>query len=301
MCLRLLLVSASALLLPDVASAGPEHFEYPRLVSIYGYEDHAMEPFLSADGQWLYFNSRNQPGDETDIHLARRIDDETFQYKGRLEGVNTDALDAAPSIDRFGRFYFVSNRNYDETRNMLWTGTIRDNKVSDVRQVDGDLVRYKPLWMNMDSVISADGNTLYITENHWRLFGGGMDSSDILAARRAPDGRFVHSDELDGIFDRINTDKLEYSPSLTPDELTLYFTRTDPKAVDSGAADAYGIYVATRKTRQEPFGEAKRIMTIQGIVEGPSISPDGCSLFFHQKVGQALRIMRAEKTGCKPK
>ena len=36
-------------------------------VTILGYADHAMEPFLSRDGAILFFNNRNDPPEQTDL------------------------------------------------------------------------------------------------------------------------------------------------------------------------------------------------------------------------------------------
>ena len=139
-----------------------------------------MEPFLSRDGQWLFFNNRNQPGDQTDLHLAKRLSDRRFQYLGPLGGVNSPALEGVPSMDRDGHFYFISPRHYDATRNTMWQGRFVNGRVNRVEQLQGDAPTGRPLWLNIDAEISADGQALYFTENQWRLLGGGIKSSDLL-------------------------------------------------------------------------------------------------------------------------
>src|SRR5262245_8811408 len=71
-------------------SAGPVHSEEStaesslqiyvneRPVSIEGYDGEAMEPFLTRDGRYLFFNSRNDTND-TNLYFARRKDDATFK------------------------------------------------------------------------------------------------------------------------------------------------------------------------------------------------------------------------------
>jgi hypothetical protein len=80
-------------------------FSPPRRVSIRGYSGDAMEPFLSRDGKYLFFNNLNDPHTNTNVYRAERIDDLTFQFKGEIGGVNTSSLEGVPSMDRHSRFY----------------------------------------------------------------------------------------------------------------------------------------------------------------------------------------------------
>ena len=86
-------------------------FDAPNIVTIRGYHDDVMEPFLSRDGAILFFNNLNEPSVNTDIHYAVRIDPLTFEYKGRVGHVNTSALEGVPTMDRSGTFYFISPRD----------------------------------------------------------------------------------------------------------------------------------------------------------------------------------------------
>lgn len=280
------------------AAVGPADFDAPVAVEIVGYDDHAMEPFVSRDGAWLFFNNRNQPTDQTDLHVASRIDARRFRYIGPLEGANSDELDGVPSMDEEGRFYFISPRAYDETRNTLWRGRFAAGAVSGVEQLEGDASRNRPLWLNMDAEISADGRTLYFVENRWRLLGRGPRSSDILVARRDDSGAFLRLPDAEKILERINTDLLEFAPAVSADERTLYFTRVDRDALRQGAEEGFGIFVATRGSRDVPFGPPQRIDAINGYVEAPSVSPDGCALYFHRLEDGIFRIRMARRSGC---
>lgn len=286
--------------LAETAAQIAGSFEAPETVVLQGYDDHAMEPFLTRDGRWLLFNNRNQPEDATDLHAAERLDDLTFVYRGPLRGANSEALDGVPSVDRDGWFYFVSPRAYDETRNTLWTGVFEAGEARGARPLAGDVSRARPLWLNIDLEISADGRTLYFAENRWRLFFGGVSSSNLLAARRQADGRFLRLPNAEAMFAAINTDLLEFAPATTPDELTLYFTRVDRDALAEGAAAGFGIYVATRAASDAPFGTPARIARLAGYVEAPSVSPDGCALYFHQRLGARFVIRRTARAGCAP-
>ncbi len=280
------------------AHAGPSDFLAPQPVTIRGYTDHAMEPFLSRDGQWLFFNNRNRPSDQTDLHVSKRIDDLQFKYLGPLTTANSEKLDGVPTLSQDGSFYFVSTRAYDTTVNTLWQGTFADGAVTDVRAVRGNTQRRIPRWFNMDVEISADGETLYVTDNLWRLFGGGPQSSNFLAARRQPDGSFRRLENADEIFANINTDLLEFAAAVSSDELTLYFTRVDRSALARGAADGFGLYVATRSEKNAPFGPPERIEAIRGYVEAATVSPDDCAIYFHKQVAGRFDIQLARKKDC---
>jgi hypothetical protein len=86
-------------------------FRDPKPVTIRGYSGQAMEPFLTRDGRYLLFNNSNDPATDTDLQYAERVDDGTFDYRGKIRGANSAALDAVPSMDREGNLYFVSTRS----------------------------------------------------------------------------------------------------------------------------------------------------------------------------------------------
>ncbi len=267
-------------------------FGAPRRVTIEGYDDSwgAMEPFISRDGNLLIFNSQHLGRTRPDLYYAERIDDLTFLYRGPVEGANSKTVDGAPSMDRAGRLYFVSPRDYAKS-----LGTIRsarfDGGVTDSpRLIDGDVSPGKPGMLNMDAEISADGTTLYYCLNEWNMENNLPKTSDIHVARLS-DGQFETRADSAAIFDAVNTDDLEYAPALTADERVLYFTRARFKFDEGKLVLAQtGIMVASRESADEPFGEPRRIETITGFVEGPTVSPDGGKIYFHRKDGEHFHL-----------
>ena len=269
-------------------------FNTPRVVTVQGYRDDAMEPFLSRDGRLLFFNNLNSPSVNTDIHYAVRLDPLTFEYKGRVAGVNTLALEGVPSVAQNGDFYFISPRDYDKTRSTILAGRFRDGQVTDIGHVKGDLSRNKSLWFNMDIEVSADGETLYSTDNHKSLFSSEPDVSNLFVAHKTPAGTFVRDRHSDDIMKNINeAGALQYAAGISADELTLYFTRALPRTQD------IGIYVATRPSKAAVFGQPRRIDAIRGFVEAPTVTPDNCAIYFHKKVDGHFRIFLAEKKVCR--
>ena len=264
------------------------------MVDIRGYQDDAMEPFLSRDGTILFFNNLNEAPVNTDIHYAVKIDALTFEYKGRVGGVNTAALEGVPTMDRDANLYFISPRDYDTTRSTIFTGRFHDGKVTNMQHVAGDISRNQLLWFSMDVEISADGQTMYATDNHKPFFSSQPDVSNFFVAVKTKDGTFSRAPQSDAIMKNINAPNvLQYAAGISADDLSLYFTRADPRKGE------IGIYVATRPSKAAAFGLPRRIEAIQGFVEAPTVTPDNCGIYFHKKVDGRFRIFLANKTACR--
>jgi Tol biopolymer transport system component len=171
-----------------------------------------------------------------------------------------------------GTFYFISTRSYDKTASTIYRGHFANGTVSGVELVPG-VSREKPGIVEFDAEISADGETLYYIESDFGR-SGHPKTAVILYARRQGD-RFVRADDAARILGTINTKTLNYAPAISADGLELFFTRVGP--------DGPAIYAASRAAVGDPFGAAKKIEAIAGFVEGPTISPDGRSLYYHKR------------------
>ncbi|MGD0302494.1 MAG: hypothetical protein ABSE86_35920 [Bryobacteraceae bacterium] len=156
---RLLVILGASIL----AIQAQDIYIHPQPVTIDGYSGSAMEPFISPDGHFLFFNNENDPRVNTNLHFAERTGKLTFRYLGELPGVNSDVLDAVPSLDQAGHFYFTTVRDYARTFNSIYTGEFDGKRVANVRPVPGDISPKVPGTINMDAGISPDGQTLYIS------------------------------------------------------------------------------------------------------------------------------------------
>ncbi len=260
-------------------------FQHPQRVTIEGYDGDAMEPFLSRDGQSLFFNNSNDPKVNTNLYWAERVDDLHFKFRGEIQGVNTPALEAVASIDRQGNFYFVSNRSYDQTASTLYRGKFANGKLSSVELVPG-VSRQRPGIVNFDAEISADGNNLYFVESQFSMRGQ-PQWAKILIAHRAGD-TFVRDEHSATIMDQVNSGVLNYAPATTESECEIFFTRVTP----TGPA----IYEASRTTKDQPFQNVRRIAAITGFAEAPTLSPDGLSLFFHKRENDRFVLYRVTRS-----
>ena len=118
--------------------------------------------------------------------------------------------------------------------------------------------------------LSYDGLTLYFYSTR----SEGLGDRDILFATR-PDtaAQFTDAVWLEGV----NTADREHLPTLTQDELSIVFSSN--RAGGEGESD---LWTAQRASRSDAFGVPVALSEINtaGDETGPSLSPDGLTLFF---------------------
>ena len=259
----------AALLALIVAASDDPEFANPTRVTITGYSGDAMEPFITRDGSILLFNNLNDPPSETDLHWAERVDDLTFAYRGKVDGANSPALDAVPTVDSSGNIFIVTTRSYLETLTTIYRGRFSRGVVTEVAPVPG-ISRGVLGQVNFDVEVSADGSTLYFADG---LFSGGQvpATADLAIAVRGSDGEFrrVESDVLAAI----NTSALEYAACISENQRELFFTRI----VDGQPT----IFRSTRANVSSAWGPPRRLFAITGFVEAPTIAPGGQVLYYH--------------------
>ncbi len=276
-------------------------FANPEMVQILGYDDNegnsndAMEPFISRDGNFLFFNNSNA-APTTNLFWATRINDVEFQYQGEIGGeVNSSGpLDAVPSMDSNGNFYFITTRSYESTGSpgylsTIYSGPFASGAATPVNPVPG-VAAPKFGLINFDEEISADGNTLYFTQGN---FATGSLTSTTMMVATLQGGSFVVDPNSAKIMKTINDRYLNYAADTSADELEFFFTRTNLKV---GPA----IYMATRKSTSKPFGTPKKIKAITGFAEAPSISPDDLSLYYHVKNPSGVFVINRVTRTTKP-
>ncbi len=263
-------------------------FKDPKRITIRGYDGEALDPFVTRDGRYLFFNNSHLQPAKTDLHYAARVDDLTFEYKGKIDGVNTDGqLEAVSSMDRDGNFFFVSPRSFKETSSTVHRGKFKDGAVTDISPIRG-LRLDQPGQLNFDAEVSADGNTLYFVDS---ILGGGTGprAADLAIAVRKEKG-FERLDKGTEMLAKVNTkENLEFAPCTSADGLELFFTRFTVKE------KAFGIWRAARPRVDVPFEAPQRLAGLDGFVEAPSLSPDSKSLYFHKRDGDRFAIHRVSR------
>ena len=243
-----------------------------------------MEPFISRDGKYLFFNNLNDPAVDTNLHWAERVDDLTFRYGGEIGGVNTTALEEVASMSRSGAFYFVSTRSYAQTSSTVYAGSFADGAVTGVNLAPG-VSNCTPGIVNFDAEISPDGDTLYFVESQFSA--SGPQTADILIATWG-ESTFVRASNSALIMKQVNTSSmLEYAPAISASGLEIFFTRLE----GSNAV----LYTSSREDTSSPFGAPRKIQSATGFVEGPTLSPDEKSLYYHKREGNLFVIYRVTR------
>lgn len=276
----------AATILPLIGAISTAAGAAAERVRIASYDGEAMEPFVSRDGKFLFFNTRNDPGVDTDIHVAEVAFDGHFRYLGLLEGTRSTDLDAVATMSTAGQFCFISPREYRRTLISVFCGTFDGTKVVNATPQAG-LATARLGRLIFDVEIAADGRSMVYAEGG---FSGKAvpDDADLHLAKLGPNG-FEPDPNGKRILARLNTDALEYAPGLSADGLTLTFTRLEGIWPFQTAS----LFRATRTRVGEPFGRQTRLTAIDGFVEGPSFAPDG-TLYFHKRVGGKFQIWRVK-------
>ena len=222
-------------------------FAAPEEVIIEGYHEDCMEPFISRDGKYIFFNNSNAANVKTHIHLAKRIDRTHFKYLGELAGAESTAKDMAPTMDNANNMFFTSLRSINADRQSIYVGTFAAEKVQSVKTaLPPRIFKRIPGWISMDCDITPDGKLLVVSR---AFFGGSLDfpeRSDLMLCDNV-NGQWALNRYSDNMLAKLNTEALEYAPSINDNGLELYFTRTGLVRATKGWEVHSMIMLATRK------------------------------------------------------
>ena len=309
-----LLLAFGSLVHGDRALAEPPSFRDPRPVEIKGLPAGSNggvlsteEPFISGDGRFLFFNSGEKENNK-DLHFAESHGS-WWRYRGPLgPGVNTPKdVQGAPSMDGQFRLYFTDSSSRRMIRRARFIPT--SGELASMEELPGIPEREVRLFRqeidgNMDVEVSPDGSMLFLSRATWDLnliWPGRIERSDLLFLQRQEKQFVLDEGRSKRILERINTDDLEYAASISGDGLELFFTRLLRADLKAGRIRSR-ILVARRKASTEPFGEPSTIEAIGGadFVEGPSLSGDGTTLYYHKREEGSFRIYRVVRPATPP-
>lgn len=265
----------------------------PQLVEIIGYSEDAMEPCISPDGRYLFFNNSNGDRVDTHVHFAERVAGTKFRYLGILEGSRSLKKDMAPTMTVDGRVIFTTLRSFDKDHRSLYCGIFKNNRLTDVAPVSGDLAPSQPFWIDMDCGVDPVGKVLVVSRAQFLPFQGVPSKCDLFLARKKADGSFMTDSDSDTVLKTVNSAELEYAPAITADGLELYFTRASESSDAKKPAPNVEIFVSHRPDSHAAFQQPRRLGALQGFVEAPSLTLDKKELYFHKKDGPSFHIYRA--------
>lgn len=261
-------------------SFGPE-----KPVTITGLTFDAMEPFISANGQYLFFNNIND-GVNTRLYYASRVNDSTFTLQGPLNGPNRPSpphLDAVADMDSLNNFFWTSDSGYPANMDNLFHGVYNSGSVTNIGRVHGDFYIYSSGWIIMDHGISHSGNQLYFNNAYFNNCSGPCKTY-IGVAQKVNDSTFMTMANSAGIMANINdTSSIYYAPCLTQDDLEFYYTRFKKGPVTPSTL--VDICVAVRNTPTDTFSVPKVLFseTVGNIVEAPTLTSNKEIMYYHKK------------------
>lgn len=270
-------------------------------VSINGLTFDAMEPFISPDGNNLFFNNVND-GVDTKLFYATKVNDSTFTLVGELTGTGQTAdfhLDAVPDLDSNGNFYWTSTRDYPAELDNLFYGVFNSGNVSDIERVRGDFNMNIPGWLIMDHGISMDGQFLYF--NNARFDDQncvGPCETRLGVAQKVNATTFNTLQNSTTILQNINDDDyVYYAPCISSDNLELYYTRYLKGPIV--ASTRLEICVAVRNHAEDSFSLPQVLFseTISDLIEAPTLTVDKQIIYYHRKIpGSHKIVMRYRKS-----
>jgi hypothetical protein len=264
-------------------------------VTINGLSFDAMEPFLSADGNYLFFNSLND-GEETKLYYASKLTDSSFNLMGELTGANqasSPQLDAVADMDADGNFYWTSTRNYPAELNNLFYGSFIDGNITNISRVQGDFNMNTPGWLVMDHGISLDGQFLYFNNARFDAANcPGPCETTLGIAQKNTDGSFSTLANSDSILENIIDDNyIYYAPCISSDNLELYYTRFLKGPITAALELEICVAVRTNSTAQFSIPKVLFSETIADLIEAPTLSVDKNIMYYHKKTAGTHKIM----------
>nr|WP_321247189.1 hypothetical protein [uncultured Psychroserpens sp.] len=296
LCISLLIMSCAS----NDNDEGDDSVMYPSFgdeieVTINGLSFDAMEPFLSPNGTYLFFNNIND-GINTKLYYATRVNDSTFNYVGELIGTNQTTsphLDAVADMDVDGNFYWTSTRNYPAELNNLFHGTFNSGNVDNIERVEGDFNMNTPGWLVMDHGISLDGQFLYFNNARFDDTNClGACETTLGIAQKINATTFNTLPNSSSILQNINdANYIYYAPCISSDNLELYYTRY--LKGDITASTTFEICVAVRPNSTSEFSIPAVLFseTIANLIEAPTLTVDKSIIYYHQKTTNSHKVI----------
>lgn len=266
-------------------------------VTINGYTLDAMEPFISPDGNAIFFNSLND-GNTTSLYYAAKVNDSTFNLAGAVPVVNqsvTPRLDAVASVDTANNFFWVSTRNYPTDMDNLFRIRFLQAGYTNFGRVHGNIYVYNPGWLIMDAAINYYGDKLLYCNAYFNSCNFNLPCKSAMGfAQKTNDSTFTKFTNSGLLLANINdtTNYIVYAPHLSKNELELYYTRALKNVPQTE------ICVSVRTSTTVPFGAPSIIVPASSLVpEAPTLTSDQQKLYYHKMQAGKFKLFLRYRTG----
>lgn len=269
-------------------------------VIINGLTFDAMEPSISADGNYIFFNNLND-GITTSLYYATKVNDSTYNYAGALAGANqtiTPRLDAVASSDSVNNFFWTSTRNFPTEFDNFFHGTFNGTDVVNIGRVHGTFYIYSAGWIMMDAAINYSGNLLYYTNAYlgptYAGCGGIPCQAKLGVGQKQNDSTFNKLSNSDGIMQNINdTNYVVYAPNISKNGLELYYTRVLKSNLSLGTQ----ICVSVRTNLVDTFSLPSIFHPFSTLTpEATTLTSDQSKIYYHKKSAGVYKIFLRYRT-----
>lgn len=198
-----------------------------------------VDPSFTPDGGYLFFSSnrplKNRKGDDFNVWVCKIEGTEIGKPQALTKNVNTENTEIFTSLTKEGHLYF--SRRGENMRDIIRC------ELKDKKYQPGEII-------NLNTGEARIGNPMVAPDESYIIFNGtGMDGfgqADLYLCWKNPDGSW--STPLN-MGEEINSEYVEFAPSISSDGQILYFTSERPGMVEDfeeGArrpGDLYSVYL----------------------------------------------------------
>lgn len=186
-----------------------------------------VDPFLSADGQRLYFSSTRPvtPGGNTDQFHTWYIEKTENSWSAPINPgapLNSDSTEIFISLSKNGNAYFVTERDGDRG---IAVSRFKDGTYQPFEKIRLKL-RGEPLYAS-NPCIASDESFLIVAARDPQ----GPGTPDLFISWNK-DGKWS---EMQNLGPLVNSEYADFAPGLSKDDRTLYFTSERPGVVPAQA------------------------------------------------------------------
>jgi Tol biopolymer transport system component len=183
---------------------------------------------MSPDGNRLYFTSMRPASgsgpkiEHPDIWYVDRSGDGWGDPVRFPDHINTDGRELYPSESKDGFVYFFSNREGGYGGSDVWRAPIKDDGFGEPENLGPGV-----------NTAAGEGDPCISPEGDYIVFSsrreGGIGDGDLYVSFKLPDGKWSEAQNLGA---PVNTEHLEFCPSVSRDGKYLFFTSRRPKATE---------------------------------------------------------------------
>ena len=242
------------------------------------------EPMLSPDGKRIFFASMRPNGHDEkanfDIWMAEKSAKGWNEPKNLGANVNSSGYDNYPSIAADGTLYFASVRQDGRKDNDLYRSRLVNGEYQKAENL-GDVINTPAT--EADPFVAPDQSYLIVCTDR----EGGAGEGDLFISFNK-NGKWTAPQSLGKI---INTEVYEYTPFVSADGKTFYFSRGwgDIYHIDASALNFSGL----KQTAQTANPKAKYLFYLHGkIVEdqGAKAVSERYGAYEYDKIVEGFRV-----------